>query len=240
MTTPADLEQEAARFAALLSHVLNSSVCRGVALDSLLITPDDQRDRERVLVADGLADAPTPEPIPLSVAEDPEERRRAPTWLTLEFRLMLDEEGRYLAVHSSTMGLCIWPDTGRSVVRIEFDRDKRRHPAAHVHIEGASLELGYAWGALGHSLPKRLADLHFPVGGLRYRPSLEDFVEFLIAEGLVGGFHDGWREALDESREQYERIQLKAAVRHDPDAAYEALEAAGFLADADEGRPRRS
>jgi hypothetical protein len=82
-----------------------------------------------------------------------------------------------------------------------------------------------------------LADLHFPVGGLRYRPSLEDLVEFLIAEGLVGDFHDGWREAFDESREPYERIQLGAAVRHDPDAAYEALQASGFLTDAGEERP---
>lgn len=82
-----------------------------------------------------------------------------------------------------------------------------------------------------------LADLLFPAGGLRWRPSLEDLVECLIADGLAGDFHDGWREALDESREQQEGIQLRAAVRHDPDAACEALQASGFLTDAGEGRP---
>lgn len=225
----ADLEVEAARFASVLSDVLNGSVCRDVALETVIIAPDRTRDRDRIAVGHRLSEHATPSPIPLSVAESAAERERAPTWLTLDYKLMLDEDLRYLTVHSSSVGLCIWPDTGRTVIRSEFDRDKNRYPSAHTHIAGTSLELGYAWGALASKPPRGLEDLHFPVGGLRFRPSLEDFIEFLIREGLVEAVPPGWQEHLDASREAYERIQLKAAVRHDPDAAYEALRQIGFL-----------
>jgi hypothetical protein len=37
-----------------------------------------------------------------------------------------------------------------------------------------------------------LGRLHFPVGGKRFWPCLEDLVEMLIVEGLVSG-RDGWQ-----------------------------------------------
>lgn len=225
----ADLEAEAARFASVLSDVLNGSVCRDVELETVIIAPDRSRDRDRIAVGHRLSLHATPSPIPLSIAESAAEREGAPTWLTLDYKLMLDEHLHHLSVHSSSVGLCIWPDTGRTVIRSEFDRDKDRYPSAHTHVAGTSLELGYAWGALARKPPRGLDDLHFPVGGLRFRPSLEDFIEFLIREKLVAAAHPGWQEHLDASRAAYERIQLQAAVRHDPDAAYEALHQMGFL-----------
>lgn len=150
----ADLEVEAARFASVLSDVLNGSVCRDVALETVIIAPDRTRDRDRIAVGHRLSEHATPSPIPLSVAESAAERERAPTWLTLDYKLMLDEDLRYLTVHSSSVGLCIWPDTGRTVIRSEFDRDKNRYPTAHTHVAGTSLELGYAWGALAHKPPE--------------------------------------------------------------------------------------
>ena len=41
----ADLEVEAARFARILSDVLNGSVCRDVQLETVIIAPDRSRDR---------------------------------------------------------------------------------------------------------------------------------------------------------------------------------------------------
>jgi hypothetical protein len=225
----ADLEVEAARFASVLSDVRNGSVCRDVELETVIIAPDRSRDRDRIAVGHRLSEHATPSPIPLSVAESAAEREGAPTWLTLDYKLMLDEHLHHLSVHSSSVGLCIWPNTGRTVIRSEFDRDKDRYPTAHTHVAGTSLELGYAWGALARKPPRGLDDLHFPVRGLRFRPSLEVFIEFLIREGLVAAVHPGWQEHLDASRAAYERIQLQAAVRHDPDAAYEALRRIGFL-----------
>ena len=160
----ADLEVEAARFARILSDVLNGSVCRDVELETVIIAPDRSRDRDRIAVGHRLSQQATPSPIPLSIAEAAAEREGAPTWLTLDDKLMLDEHRHHLSVHSSSVGLCIWPQTGRTVIRSEFDRDKNRYPAAHTHVAGTSLELGYAWGALGQRPPRGLEDLHFPLG----------------------------------------------------------------------------
>jgi len=44
-------------------------------------------------------------------------------------------------------------------------------------------------------MSRSLEKLHFPVGGRRYRPALEDIVEFLIAEGYVQ-HREGWREVI--------------------------------------------
>jgi hypothetical protein len=64
--------------------------------------------------------------------------------------------------------------------------------------------------------------LHFPTGGRRYRPALEDVIEFLIVEGLADG-QAGWRDVLNEERDAYWRIQLRAAIRRDPWTALAAL-----------------
>ena len=135
----ADLEVEAARFARILSDVLNGSVCRDVELETVIIAPDRSRDRDRIAVGHRLSQQATPSPIPLSISEAAAEREGAPTWLTLDYKLMLDEHRHHLSVHSSSVGL-------------------------------------------------------------RFRPSLEDFIEFLIREGLVAAVHPGWQEHLDASR----------------------------------------
>lgn len=76
----------------------------------------------------------------------------------------LDDQGHYLAVQSSKVGLCVNPDTERCFIRMEFERHKRNYPKAHIQISGSSEELAVA----GHP-PKQLQDVHIPVGGVRYR-----------------------------------------------------------------------
>ena len=65
--------------------------------------------------------------------------------------------------------------------------------------------------------------LHLPVGGRRFRPCLEDIIEFCIVERLVKPRHETWRDMLDVKRNQFYRRQLQAAVRQDPQAAVGAL-----------------
>lgn len=62
-----------------------------------------------------------------------------------------------------------------------------------------------------------------PVGGRRFRPSLEDVIELLIVEGLVD-HRDDWEDALNVTRRPFQELQLKAAVRKYPHLAAEALE----------------
>jgi hypothetical protein len=64
---------------------------------------------------------------------------------------------------------------------------------------------------------------HLPVGGRRYRPTLEDMVEFLITERLARPKR-GWKRAIADGREEFRKKQLRAAIRRDPDTARDALE----------------
>jgi len=59
-------------------------------------------------------------------------------------------------------------------------------------------------------------------------------VEALIVEKLVPG-RRGWEQAVEENRTWFHRIQLKAAVRDDPEAVREELRRLEEL----ERRPKR-
>jgi hypothetical protein len=66
-----------------------------------------------------------------------------------------------------------------------------------------------------------------PMGGDRFRPCLEDIVEFLIRDcGFPG--KDGWQELVREGRAKWRRIQIRAVVRDSPAEAIAALAAMGY------------
>jgi hypothetical protein len=69
--------------------------------------------------------------------------------------------------------------------------------------------------------------LHLPVGGRRFRPSLEDVIEFLIVERIASP-RDGWEAALNASRDAFLERQLRAAVRRKPESAVAQLEEMGY------------
>jgi hypothetical protein len=81
----------------------------------------------------------------------------------------------------------------------------------HVHAES---------GPVAHLLTRldpqatlpRLASLHLPVGGVRFRPSLEDVLEFAIRELGVEAL-SGWEDAIAEGQQRWRWVQLQAAVR---------------------------
>jgi hypothetical protein len=75
---------------------------------------------------------------------------------------------------------------------------------------------------------RTLGRFHFPVGGRRFRPTLEDLIEFLVVEGLVDSYAN-WRTVLLEHRGRWERLQLQAAVRRDSEAAADALTDLGWI-----------
>jgi hypothetical protein len=60
------------------------------------------------------------------------------------------------------------------------------------------------------------------VGGRRYRPTLEDVIEFLVIENLADA-RDGWADVLACHRKAWERLQLSAAIRADPGTARDVL-----------------
>ena len=139
----------------------------------------------------------------------------------------------HLRVASSMVGL--WADvTGgrkrpRPIVRVEYDRRQSAsgQAAAHVHLHANSPELAWMYGSAGRPAPD-LHALHFPVGGRRFRPTLEEFLLFLDREDLFNDWKEGWKPRLIRSLEAWERRQARATARQFPEEAVGALETLGY------------
>ncbi|RIV37223.1 hypothetical protein D2L64_16835 [Micromonospora radicis] len=68
-----------------------------------------------------------------------------------------------------------------------------------------------------------MAKFHFPLGGHRFRPCVEDALQAVVEEFCVET-NDGWQDAIAEGREQWRQLQLLSAVRDAPAIAAKALE----------------
>jgi hypothetical protein len=212
----ADLPKLARDFAARIQRVLNATVCDGATISAAV-----SRDPRIVAVGHGLGKASLETKlVPVCVG-----RRKPQCWLDVSFRLCLDDPGQYLAVVASFFGIYA-TDTSRSCLcHFDYERGKDGYPEAHVQVYGDSAAL-VGWG--GQSQPRQLDRLHLPVGGRRFRPALEDVIEFLIVEKLAEA-RKGWTDVLRDERCDYHRIQLRAAIRNDPETARQALKDFGFL-----------
>ena len=140
--------------------------------------------------------------------------------------LHFDHEGLYLTDGRSAFGLYGSGGTGELIARWDYNRNRTKHPVAHIHVGGQAPILE-ALAVRGVSTRPELERHHFPVGGKRFRPCLEDVIEYAIREGLAEP-HDGWRSAIDEHRNVFYQLQLKAAVRRDPESAADALRDGGW------------
>jgi len=222
-----DLQSQAEAFATTLTSLLNATVCDGAQLDVTLL------------------------PGGSTALVSPVQRRRAVNWgvvdlvgsgspsrlgIKMFFRVRLDSHGRHLAVDTSSFGLCVNKQTGNCAVRIDYDRgegsepdkpDRHSRSAAHVHLNGASAEIGYARALCGYP-PLPLDKLHLPVGGRRMRPTLEDFIEFLVSEHLAPEPKPDWWTALATSRAEWVSRQVRATVRRAPEDAIAQLEDMGY------------
>lgn len=196
-----DLQQQAAGFAQTIQRLLNGTVCDGVTIQAYVYQPT------RVLVGHGLSKQTLEaRPFRLSLG-----RGRPHGWLDVSYRLSLDDEGEYLTVVSSYVGIYASEDPESMLCHVDYERNKHRYPEAHLQVGGQSAALA-AWRLTDGTKDRPLHDLHFPVGGRRYRPALEDVIEFLIAEKLARP-RPGWEKVLDVSRGDFRRRQLRAAMR---------------------------
>ena len=206
-----DLGKKAAGFAETIQQLLNGTVCDGVTVQAYVYQPT------RVLVGHGLSkQAVEAKPFRLCLG-----RGRARGWMDVSYRLSLDDEGKYLTVVSSYVGIYASEDPESMLCHVDYERSKHGYPEAHLQVGGHSPALA-AWRLTGGAKDKPLHDLHFPVGGRRYRPALEDVIEFLIAEKLTEP-RAGWQRVLDKSRDDFRRLQLRAAIRRDMPTATQAV-----------------
>lgn len=154
-------------------------------------------------------------------------------FLDVQYDVALDDDASHLMVRSSIFGFWVHPwnnrKTPRPLFRIEYDREATGgKPPAHVHIHADSAELGWLIGSSGEPL-RRHSEIHFPVGGRRFRPTIEDLLLFLDHEKLFTDWPMAeWRTAVAESRERFEEAQARATVRRHPAVAAEQLRKLGF------------
>ncbi|WP_424189977.1 hypothetical protein ACOBQX_14380 [Actinokineospora sp. G85] len=146
--------------------------------------------------------------------------------LDISIRCRVDASRLYLAVEKSTMKLTALLDRA-PIIRWEYERDAHSKPTAHIHVHAHRGALSHILSQCGHENPHGMESLHIPVGGARFRPSIEDVVEFLIDDcGLDG--KPNWQEAVRRGRADYRTFQAKTVVRDMPEIAAEALKRLGY------------
>ena len=150
--------------------------------------------------------------------------------LIVRYELGSDSSENFLAVVSSKFELRVATSPG---IRFEYERGNTSAPCAHIHYSGVAGLLSPALmqnfqGKSGNPRKKgRLDELHLPVGGKRFRPSLEDFLYFVISECGFRG-KPGWEQELLRRRRNWLMAQAAAATRDFPEAAAKTLRELGF------------
>jgi hypothetical protein len=152
--------------------------------------------------------------------------------LGLQLYLGLDSSGAFLKTWKSNLAIHSVLDR-TPLVRQEFDAAITTVPMAHWHVHADR-------GALSHLLarahairpelvkkPHDLSSLHLPVGGERFRPCLEDFLEFLIRECGIDAI-TGWETAVREGRERWRQRQFRSTVRDLQNDAADVLRTHGW------------
>ena len=160
--------------------------------------------------------------------------------LQIDYKLVISPNSGHATVRSSSFLVRPY-NAGRPLFTVDYVRDAGRNiPAAHYNfhfphddITSQLLNAGNARRGKHHqrtvergSSP-RLADLHFPVGGHRFRPCLEDVIEALRMEFGID-IRDTASAALRDGRRYWRRVQLRAAVSDDPEAAVAELVSKGY------------
>lgn len=213
------LERQAREFADDMSDLLNRTVTHGVRLSTAF-----RRNPPIVSVGVGVSKKQTTSTIfPLRI-----DGRPPTAYLRVGYRFEFDREEQFLTVAESTIAACADSDGRLELFHYDYDRvPTNEYPNPHVQVLGESAALD----AISHRAPQAataLGDLHLPVGGRRFRPTLEDVIELLVTQNLAIP-RPNWRDAVDEHRKTWEMTQLKAAVRNHPQWALEELTRLGHI-----------
>jgi hypothetical protein len=146
--------------------------------------------------------------------------------LKASLRCRLDSVEKYLAVEQSSFVLLAKLDR-MPVIRFDFVRDMNMAPTAHVQIHAHRGALSHLLSQADHPTPHDISALHIPVGGSRFRPCLEDVIQFLIQECRFDS-KPGWRIQVEKGRERWRRRQVAAVTRDVPEEAARVLEELGY------------
>lgn len=215
------LLDEAERFADSLSDTL-SRVLPGDSSVGAVEAPDGGR-----YIVQPLTDQALLRRLPLFV------NGRALAEFAVQLFLEMDTTGDFLKTVKSKLAIYSILDSKQPLVRLEYVSDLVSQPVAHWHFHAERGSLTHLL-TLSHEhqpreveFPHTLSSLHLPVGGERFRPCTEDFLEFLVRECGVDA-EPGWQTALAEGRQRWRRLQLRTAVRDLQQEAASVLVANGW------------
>lgn len=138
----------------------------------------------------------------------------------------LDTQREFLAVETSAYKVSAVLDRA-PILRFEYARGSPSIPGAHMQVHAHRGALSHLLSRAGHATPHSMESLHLPVGGDRFRPCIEDVIEFLVVDCRFDK-KDGWQAAVRDGRERWRRIQLRTVVRDVPSEAVTALRQLGY------------
>jgi hypothetical protein len=215
---PPALDEQARDFAGETSALLNATVTNGIRVSALTLPHGISR------MGVGLSRSNLkPDVIPMATHAS-----SARVWLFLSHSYQLDDEAKWLMMTRSTYALYASPEMGDAnlLLSVDYVRDPvNPYPGAHLHVGGSRDDLTGICDGTADST--KLRDLHLPVGGKRFRPSLEDVLEFVVLEGMADG-RPGWQDAIATGRALWEDRQLRAMIRRNQSLAAEQLSDAGW------------
>lgn len=166
--------------------------------------------------------------------------------LMIKLHLCWDSGQDFLAVDKSFFHVRAEGRDDTPLFRLEYVRQATRDvPCSHLQIHAHRDELTYLLMVADRARPAtrtrrdkipRVAEFHFPQGGHRFRPCLEDVLHALIVEFGVDA-QPNWRSAVEKGREDWRHKQIRAAVRDAPEDAAEVLENMGYVVTRPEAGP---
>jgi hypothetical protein len=233
---PEQLHQLAADFADDLTTRVQRIIPTDVRFTALAIGQDN-----RAFVGVGTFTGVKFMPLPLTVNQTHRLN------LLVKLHLCWDSGQDFLAVDKSFFHVRAEGKDDTPLFRLEYVRQATKDvPCSHLQIHAHRDELTYLLMLAEKARPAmrvrkdkipRVAEFHFPNGGHRFRPCIEDVLHSLIIEFGVDP-QPGWRAAVEEGREAWRRTQLRAAVRDAPEDAAEELERMGYsVKPPDDGHP---
>ena len=154
--------------------------------------------------------------------------------------LGLDSSGKHLKAWRSKIAVHSTLDR-TPLVRQELDAAvSESAPLSHWHVHADRGSLSHLLGR-AHAVradvvrkPHDMSSLHFPVGGERFRPCMEDVLEFLVREFGID-HNSGWETAVRAGRAKWRRMQFRSTVRDLQDEAAEVLRGHGWTVEAPSG-----
>lgn len=153
-------------------------------------------------------------------------RGEALAWLRISFLCRIDSANRYLAIDTCNFWIGSVKDR-TPIWRFEYVRDARTDPCSHIQVHAERGSLSHLLARTGHDTPHEMRALRLPTGGPRFRPGLEDVIQFAIQECRFDSVA-GWEGAVRAERAEWRGIQTRTAARGMPAEAAAALRELGY------------